>query len=61
MHTNSDILQNFTESMFENRDLFIEFFAANELKVTNTLFRKILDKQQHTGKEKKQQESLMNQ
>ena len=44
MHPDSNILENFTESMIENRDLLVEFCAANELKVTNTTFRKPLDK-----------------
>ena len=44
MHTNSSTLENFTESMTQNKDLFVEFRAANDSKVTNTMFRKPLDR-----------------
>ena len=43
MHTDSSTSKNFTESMVDNRDLFIELCAANEITVTNTMFGKPLD------------------
>ena len=43
-HKDAETLSRLTESIVENRDLFIELCAANGPKVTNTQFRKPLDK-----------------
>ena len=59
MHTGSITLDHFAESMTENRDLFIGFCAANELKVTNTMFRKPLD-EAATYRKHKDAEDIIN-
>lgn len=40
MHNKSDLVFRSIESMKENRDLMIEFCPANELEITNSMFRK---------------------
>ena len=44
MHTNTETINRLTNSMRENRDLMMEFCMTNEMKVTNTMCRKPLEK-----------------
>ena len=39
-YINSDQMLRFTEGMREHRDLMVKFCSANEVKVTNIMFRK---------------------
>lgn len=55
MHQNSDPVTNFIESMRENRHLLVEFCAAIELLIRNTMFKKPLD---NTATYRKRKESI---
>ena len=42
MHENNEYMRhtNYTEGMLENRDLLTQFAMANELNITNTMYKK---------------------
>ena len=60
LHNNAAILEDHTDDMRDNRNLLVEYCITNEIRVTNTMYRKQPNKTATKEKTKKQRNTQVN-